>query len=120
LPIYAALAAVDRVEGVVFAKVLLDKPAFSGIASSAGLLPGVQGLQDEKQKIFPAARFPDWDSVLEHWRQALRNVALEVRAGDAGVRFAEAKDLQYCEVKPLLRLAERAQQLARWQAQQES
>jgi exodeoxyribonuclease-5 len=65
LPIYAALVAED-VAAVVFAKVLLDKPGFSGVADEKDILPGVQG----------------------------------------------EKDLQYCEVKPLLRLAERRRLLA--------
>jgi exodeoxyribonuclease-5 len=115
LPIYAALvaaadSAVDAVAAVVFAKVLLDKPAFAGVAEERDLLPGVQGIGDEKQKIFDPQRFPDWPSVLAHWRTALKNIALEVKAGVAGVSFSDAAALQYCEVKPLLRLAERARQ----------
>jgi exodeoxyribonuclease-5 len=34
-------------------------------------------------------------------------VAREVRAGVAGVSFANEGDLKYCEVLPLLRLPER-------------
>ncbi len=117
LPIYAALVAVDPVQAVVFAKVLLDQPEFSGIAAESGLLPGVRGLSDEKQKIFDLQRFPDWAAVLEHWRQALRQIALEVRAGVASVSFTDESALKYCEVKPLLRLAERARQQAAWLAE---
>jgi exodeoxyribonuclease-5 len=120
LPIYASLVAEDAVEAVVFAKVLLDKPGFSGIAAETGLLPGVLALSDEKQKIFAAQRFPDWPSVIEHWRCALRHVALEVQAGVASVTFAEAAALNYCDVKPLLRLAEVARQQAAWQAEEAS
>lgn len=120
LPIYASLVAQGAVDAVVFAKVLLDKPAFSGIAAEAGLLPGVLALTDEKQKIFAPQRFPDWPSVIEHWRAALRHVALEVRAGVAGVTFSDVKALTYCEVKPLLRLAEVARQQATWQAEEAS
>jgi hypothetical protein len=49
LPIYAALVNED-VAAVVFAKVLLDKPAFAGVADEKDILPGVQGIGDDKQK----------------------------------------------------------------------
>jgi hypothetical protein len=57
LPIYAALVS-DDVAAVVFAKVLLDKPGFAGVADEKDILPGVQGVGDEKQKIFDPAEFP--------------------------------------------------------------
>ena len=118
LPIYASLVAVDAVAAVVFAKVLLDKPAFAGVADEKDLLPGVQGIGDEKQKIFDPARFPDWPSVIAHWQDCLKNIALEVKAGVAGVSFSDESALKYCEVKPLLRLAERSRQLEKFMAQE--
>lgn len=111
LPIYAALVA-DEVTAVVFAKVLLDKPGFAGVADEKDILPGVQGVGDEKQKIFDPVEFPDWIAVVMHWRERLHAVAREVKTGQAGVMFADEKALQYCEVKPLLRLAERRRLLA--------
>lgn len=114
LPIYAALVpAASGTVAVAFAKVLPDKPAFAGVAASGDLLPGVPGLGDGKQRIFAGEDFPDWDSVLDHWRQRLQAVAREVRAGEAGVVFSDEKLLQYCELKPLLRLPERRRWLAR-------
>ncbi len=111
LPIYAALVN-EEVAAVVFAKVLLDKPAFAGAADEKDILPGVQGIGDEKQKVFDPAEFPDWIAVITHWRERLHAVAAEVKAGQAGVMFADPKDLQYCEVLPLLRLPERQRLLA--------
>ncbi|MFZ2269732.1 MAG: PD-(D/E)XK nuclease family protein [Azonexus sp.] len=111
LPIYAALVN-DEVAAVVFAKVLLDKPAFTGVAEEKDILPGVQGVGEEKQKIFDPAQFPDWIAVVTHWRERLHAVASEVGAGRAGVMFADEKALQYCEVLPLLRLPERRRLLA--------
>lgn len=111
LPIYAALVA-DEVTAVVFAKVLIDKPGFAGVADEKDILPGVHGVGDEKQKIFDPAEFPDWIAVVMHWRERLHLIAREVKAGQAGVMFADEKAMQYCEVKPLLRLAERRRLLA--------
>lgn len=111
LPIYAALVNED-VAAVVFAKVLLDKPAFTGVADEKDILPGVQGIGDDKQKTFDPAEFPDWIAVITHWRERLHAVAKEVKRGQAGVMFADLKDLQYCEVLPLLRLPERQRLLA--------
>ena len=115
LPIYAALVNED-VAAVVFAKVLLDKPAFAGVADEKDILPGVQGIGDDKQKIFDPAKFPDWVAVITHWRERLHAVAKEVKQGRAGVVFADEKGLQYCEVLPLLRLPERRRLLAAVQA----
>ena len=111
LPIYAALVN-DEVAAVVFAKVLLDKPAFAGVADEKDILPGVQGIGDDKQKIFDPAEFPDWVAVITHWRERLHAVAGEVKSGVAAVCYADEKDLQYCEVLPLLRLPERRRLLA--------
>ncbi|MGV0976113.1 MAG: PD-(D/E)XK nuclease family protein [Azonexus sp.] len=111
LPIYAALVN-DEVAAVVFAKVLLDKPAFAGVADERDILPGVQGIGDDKQKVFDPAEFPDWIAVITHWRERLHAVAKEVKVGQAGVMFADEKSLQYCEVLPLLRLPERRRLLA--------
>jgi hypothetical protein len=111
LPIYAALVN-DEVAAVVFAKVLLDKPGFAGVADAKGILPGVQGIGDDTQKIFDPAEFPDWVAVVTHWRERLHAVAREVKGGQAGVMFADEKALQYCEVLPLLRLPERRRLLA--------
>lgn len=119
LPIYAALVN-DEVAAVVFAKVLPDKPGFAGIADEKDILPGVQGVGDDKQKIFDPAEFPDWIAVITHWRERLHAVASEVKAGSAGVVFADEKGLQYCEVLPLLRLPERRRLLAAAAAKESS
>lgn len=120
LPIYAAIAPKDGLEGgrvaaVVFAKVLLDGAGFLGVGEEDELLPRVAGLDSKAgRRLFAdAGRFPDWTAVLDHWRERIRAVAREVGAGEAAVVFADEKDLRYCEVLPLLRLAERRAQQER-------
>lgn len=109
LPIYASLAlAGEQVAAVAFAKVRSDDASFSGIAADEALLPGVLGLtQDKARKDFPAEQFPAWSALLAHWQSSVRAIAREVRSGTAAVRFSDEKDMEYCEVKPLLRLPER-------------
>ena len=114
LPIYAAIANPPEgdVAGVAFAQVHLSKLGFKGVGDAEGLLPGVDDLRSyQARKLFDAEQFPDWGSVLTHWKTAIHQVAEEVCAGDASVRYASDKDLMFCDVKPLLRLAERAHQL---------
>lgn len=120
LPIYAAIAVPQEggkmVSAVAFAKVILDGAAFVGVGEEKDLLPGITGLDDAKRKQFASDAFPDWPAVLRHWHDRLHAIAAEVKAGEAGVRLADENALRYCEVLPLLRLAERRQQLAEAEA----
>jgi len=110
LPIYAALAFPDRaVAAVALARVTREDPAFLGVAEEAGLLPGVAALDDQRRR-FGAADFPDWPTLRACWAERIREVAREVKQGAAAVIFDDEKLLQYCQVKPLLRLAERRRQ----------
>jgi exodeoxyribonuclease-5 len=113
LPLYAALAlAGGEVAAVCFAKVRGDEQKFVGIAADPDLLPDVKGLEAARN-LFPQHAFPDWTAVLDHWRGSIEAVAREILAGDAAVRFEDESELRDCEVKPLLRLAERRLQLER-------
>jgi exodeoxyribonuclease-5 len=104
------------VEGVVFAKVLMKEPNWAGLVRQDKLLKKVTWLDSKAgRKLFPQESFPDWGSVLQHWQRCIHDVASEIRAGQAGVRFSNAEDLRYCDVKPLLRLDERQSQ---WHALQ--
>ena len=114
LPIYAAIAEGPQSEiaGVAFGLVHIAGLGFKGISQDDHLLPGVPGIDSDKsRRYFAAEEFPDWPSLLAHWSQAIHQVAREIREGDAGVRITAEADIAYCDVKPLLRIAERAQQL---------
>lgn len=114
LPIYASIANPPEgdVAGVAFGQVHLSKLAFKGIGDAESLVPGVEDLRSFRvRRLFDAESFPDWRSVLTHWKVAIHTIAEEICRGDASVRFANENDLLYCDVLPLLRLAERNQQL---------
>jgi probable DNA repair protein len=107
LPIYAALAFPDRaVAAVALARVTREAPAFLGVAEHEGLLPEVKAL-DAQRRRFGAEDFPDWDALRACWATRLREIAREVKEGVAAVVFEDEKALAYCDVLPLLRLAER-------------
>ena len=109
LPIYAAFLMGDgELAAVCFAKVLTEKAGFAGIAASEDVIQGALVLDDSKgRKLFDEANFPDWSSVLAHWKASIIATAQSIKAGDAAVKFEQEKQLTFCEVLPLLRLAER-------------
>ena len=114
LPIYAAIAEGQNSEiaGVAFGLVHIAGLGFKGIGQDDHLLPGVPGLDSDKsRRNFAATEFPDWPSLLARWSAAIHQIAREIREGDAGVRITSEADIAYCDVKPLLRIAERIQQL---------
>ena len=110
LPIYAALAFPDRdVAAVALARVTPDKPGFLGVSEDDGLLPEVKSLALQRKQ-YAEDDFPDWQALRRLWAQRLTEVAREVRDGAAAVVFDAAKDLEFCDVRVLLRIAERQQQ----------
>lgn len=114
LPIYAAIAehpAQTDIAGVAFGQIHLDGAGFKGINQDDGLLPNVHALDSKRgRRIFPETAFPDWASLLAHWQAAITRIAAEVHAGHAAICLTHEDDLRYCDVKPLLRLAERQRQ----------
>lgn len=115
LPVYAALVLRDQgVAAVAFALVRTAEHGFSGIAAEDEILPGVARLQSEKvRKTFGEEIFPDWPSLMHHWKSSIEAIAREIRAGEAANRFDDESQLAWCEVKPLLRLPERQLQFER-------
>ncbi|MCK9388356.1 MAG: PD-(D/E)XK nuclease family protein [Sulfuritalea sp.] len=110
LPIYAALAFPDReVAAVALARVTPDAPGFLGVAESDGLLPEVKSLEALRKR-YAEDEFPDWAALRRLWAERVSEVAREVKDGVAAVVFANEKDIQYCDAKPLLRVAERKAQ----------
>ena len=100
LPVYATWALDEAPDGIAFARVRPGECGFVGIGAigTMALVDGVKAVED-------------WPATLARWREAIAAVAREIRAGEAGVRVADEKDLRYCEVLPLLRLPEREEQL---------
>ncbi len=109
LPIYAAFILQDADVGAVcYAKVRPADNAFIGISATEALVQGATIFDDKRgRKIFDETRFPDWNSVLSHWKTQITATARSLKAGDAAVQFNDESQLIFCDVTPLLRLPER-------------
>jgi exodeoxyribonuclease-5 len=109
LPIYAAFALKGQgVAGVCFAKVKWDNPGFAGILAEPKLIKGPYGYTENYgRKIFNEEQFPNWTSIISYWHDKISATALSLKAGDARVQVEDQKHLAYCEVMPILRIAER-------------
>ncbi|MBL8486818.1 MAG: PD-(D/E)XK nuclease family protein [Rhodocyclaceae bacterium] len=113
LPLYAAwVMAGEPPAAVVLARVRRGDCGFAGVAAGDGLVPDVRGIGGHRS--FPPEAFPDWASLLGHWRVSIAALAREFRDGDARVIDAGEQELRFCDVKPLLRLAERRRLAGTW------
>ena len=114
LPLYASLVLKDEcVIAACFAKVDLLEPLFSGVSASDAL-PNITTFDALKgNSVFKD--FADFEALILHWQQSLTAIAQEIKAGIANVVFENEADLLYCDVKPLLRLPERALQFEQHQ-----
>ncbi|NOT14007.1 MAG: DNA helicase [Methylotenera sp.] len=112
LPIYATFYAEDasNIAGVQFGMVKVAEPAWVGLSK--------ENFETESDKRTPAfiRKFTDWEALLTHWKNSIETIAEEIKQGEAAIRFNDEKDLDYCEVKPILRLPERQLQFERLQA----
>lgn len=104
-----------EISAIAFAMVKLEEHGFAGL-SSENVLPSMPVLDDKKtREIFPETDFPDWHSVLAHWRGSITAVVDELKRGEAAVLMQDEKELAYCEVLPLMRLPERRLQFEHMQ-----
>ena len=110
LPLYTSLALQNsRVVAACFARVNIEECKFSGIAAEQDLVPNLTA--PTKLKSNPNfLPFADFSALIAHWKNSLNAIALEIKNGEASVMFEKETDLMYCDVKPLLRLPERALQ----------
>lgn len=69
-----------------------------GLSGDTLDLPGFELLGEQKWAQL------DWDEQLEHWDARVRQLASEFAAGMHDNRFWQKADMDYCSIKPLLRL----------------
>lgn len=118
LPLYAALVlhqtAESAVAAVAFARVRTGQCQFQGIAAEEGILPRINVIapvhSEAHLQQHNAIEVDAWQALIDSWKIRIEDIANEIQRGEAAVRFDDEAALDYCEVKPLLRLAERKTQ----------
>lgn len=117
LPIYAAFVLEDsdhEVAAVCYARVRIADNAFIGIAATDEIVQGATVFDDSRgRKVFSESNFPDWQSIIQHWKLSITETAIHLKNGDAAVKFKHESQLAFCDVIPLLRLPERQLQFER-------
>lgn len=104
LPLYVLTN--EEIEGAGFAQVARNRCGFKGVASQDDLLPGVGTRVRRMRAASEGEQAPeDWTAWRHHWRQALDQVALEVRQGLATVTPMKSA-CQHCELNALCRVDE--------------
>lgn len=81
LPLYVLSEHDDTVGAVVFARVSTEEMGFKGLSVEPDRLPGVDTLARSRA----AGAYPDWDTLLAHWRETLTRLGAAFMAGEAGV-----------------------------------
>ncbi len=113
LPIYAVMALQgEQVVAICFAQIRTDITKFIGVSELTEIFPEVK--TTDKQKAFK--HFENWQALMQHWHTSLYTIAEEIKTGIAIVTFKKDSDLDYCDVKPLLRLPERLMQFGNLQS----
>lgn len=103
LPLYSA--ARERVGAVMFARLRRGDMGFAGMAMQDGWVPGVGAIGEVKE----AAAYGSWESLLDDWRRVLNGLGEAFRRGDARVDPKQPpQTCEYCGLKPLCRVHERA------------
>lgn len=101
LPLYSVFDAADEAPiAVLLAHVRQGVMQYKGVAAQDALAPGIKALGSTKEgKIFAS-----WAALLQQWRHALEQLALEIRTGRAVVAPKRYPDTcQFCELPTLCR-----------------
>lgn len=111
LPIYASFFFEDAsqsIAGLQFGMVKTAEHHFEGVNQDDF------DQTEKKSKLKLVQQFGDWQQLLNHFKTSIETIAIEIKAGEAAVKFSDESLLNYCEVKPLLRLPERQLQFERF------
>lgn len=116
LPLYASVALKDKeVVAVLFAKIHAEGSKFFGVSDAEGI-PDIKPMAQARSNS-ALKQFSELPTLIEHWQNSLTQLADEIVSGVASVQFEDENALMYCDVKPLLRLPERALQFEMYQSQ---
>jgi ATP-dependent helicase/nuclease subunit B len=104
LPLYA-LARRQGLAGVAFARLGRGRVGFAGVASRAGVLPGIDAWPARAR----GAPATTWSGLLDHWHQSVERLARDFAAGIATVDPLP-QACRYCELATLCRVHEQVRE----------
>jgi probable DNA repair protein len=95
-------APTKRAEGIAYAHVRAAKPGLRGVAADEGLGGDIKRY-DKARDLKDCG---SWDELLGRWREELRLLAGEIRAGDARVQPKHAQTCRLCDLHSVCRIRE--------------
>ena len=110
IPIYACVVPLDNLIGVAIGHMNRDKINLYGITS-----PNVEIITKQLSSKIDHPDINDWESLLSLWQKHLEELAEQFLSGDVSVTFNEKIDFTYCDILPLLRLAEKKYQFEQYE-----
>ncbi len=95
VPLYAITQ--QQLAGALLAQVHRTRQRFVGTTAEEGIAPGVSAFEGSDA-------IPDWDALIEHWRERLRALADEILGGHVAVAPRDADACRYCDLPGLCRV----------------
>ena len=101
MPLYAAFSGVENLGGIAISKVDIVDQRIYGLASHPQL---------PKDGELEIGKKMSWESLVSSWHEQIFTIASKYLDGESKVTFTNEKDLEYCNVKPILRLGDKKRQ----------
>ena len=105
LPIYACFSSIIGLSGVAIGHINRGKINLYGVLSSDS-----NTISKQLSSKIDNSVIKDWHSLTNLWRNKIEKIVEQYLSGNAAVTFDENIDFTYCDVLPLLRLAEKKYQ----------
>lgn len=110
IPIYACFVPIDNLNGVAIGHMNRDKINLYGITSQ-----NVEIITKQLSSKIDHPNINNWENLLSLWQKRLEKLAEQYLSGDVPVTFNEKIDFTYCDILPLLRLAEKKYQFEKYE-----
>ncbi len=110
IPIYACFVPIDNLNAVAIGHISRNKINLYGITS-----PNLEKITKQLCSKIDHPNINNWESLLSLWKKRLEKLAEQYLSGDVSVTFNEKIDFTYCDILPLLRLAEKKYQFEKYE-----
>jgi len=101
---------IDNLNGVAIGHMNRDKINLYGITSQ-----NVEIITKQLSSKIDHPNINNWENLLSLWQKRLEKLAEQYLSGDVPVTFNEKIDFTYCDILPLLRLAEKKYQFEKYE-----